>query len=154
MDMDYLLREAGRRELLNPIKQTFAWLERHLDLSCAPLLRQAFRKIRPSWSESCVDYLWRAHPVDGLPGLVPLWIEHWRSKVGLNVHNRHKGFLTFYARRNQLRGKGQAAAHITLMFTKRIIPWLVRRGIAWSREFWRDMRSSGRQVLREPFVVV
>jgi hypothetical protein len=154
LDMEYLVREAARRELLNPIKQTFIWLERYLDLPCSPLLRRALPKIRPSWPERGIDYLWRAFPVIGLPGLVPQWIEHWRAKSGLNVPNRHRGFLTFYARRNQLNGKGAAAAHIALMFTKRVVPWLARRGVERLKECGAECWRGGRDIGREPVVVV
>ncbi|MBC8040473.1 MAG: nucleotidyltransferase family protein, partial [Opitutaceae bacterium] len=67
LDLDYLLREAGRREMINPVKLTFAWLEKYLDLPCAPLLRRGVRRMNPPWEER-LDYFWRAYPVNGLPG--------------------------------------------------------------------------------------
>ncbi len=142
LDMDYLLREAGRREMLNPLKRTFVWLDQHLDLPCAPQLRWAIGRMHPSWSER-IDYFWRAYPVKGLPGLVPLWGEHWRSRIGLSVKNKHAGFLVFYAGRNKISGEGAAAAHITLMFTKRVLPWLVRRAVDWARERGTELWRGG-----------
>jgi hypothetical protein len=153
LDMDYLLREAGRRELINPVKRTFAWLEKHLDLPCAPLLRRGLAQMRPSWSER-LDYFWRAYPVKGLPGLVPLWIEHWRVKVALGEERRHRGFLSFYAHRNKLSGKRAAAAHVALMLAKWVVPWLARRSAAWAGECWCELRCRRNDIVREPVVVV
>ncbi|HSI08091.1 MAG TPA: nucleotidyltransferase family protein [Rariglobus sp.] len=153
LDMDYLLGEAGRREMVNPVKRTFAWLEKHLDLPCAPLLRRGLQQMRPSWSER-LDYFWRAYPVKGLPGLVPLWVEHWRVKVALGEERRHRGFLSFYARRNKLNGKRAAAAHITLMLVKWVMPWLMRRAMDWIREFQNELFRETWDVTRGPAVVV
>ena len=153
IDMDYLVREASRREMLNSVKLTFGWLEKNLDLPCAPLLRRGLRRMNPSWEER-LDYFWRAYPVKGLPGLVPLWVEHWRVKVALGAAHRHRGFLRFYAQRNRLSGKRAAAAHIALMLAKRVTPWLARRNAEWIAECLAEWRVNGRDVTGEPSVVV
>lgn len=142
MDMDYLWDAARRRELVTPVKLTLAWLERHLDLSCAPALRRTARTARASWGER-IDYVWRAYPPVGLPGLVPLWIEHWRAKSDTPTGKQLWAFLRFYAKRNKLDGRAAAAAHIALMLGKRVAPWAARRWTAWLDEQWNESLAYG-----------
>jgi hypothetical protein len=158
LDTDYLLREAARRELINPVKHTFAWLARHLDLPGMHPVRRVLPSMHAVPAERFA-YLWRVHPATGLPGFVPAWTAYRRIKTarmsGSEMQNEAADFLTFYARRKKLSGRFSAAVDIAVMSVKRLPGWAARRIADWvierADELERgsafDLEPSGRRVV-------
>ena len=134
LDLDYLLHAAGRRELVEPVRRTFAWLDRHLDFGADNVMRRALPRLRPALAER-IGYVWRVHPPEGLPGLVPAWID-WRREVveARGVGAGPGGFLGYYARRKKISGRLAAAVNLAVMAVKRLLPWAVGRVGAWRAE--------------------
>ncbi len=144
IDVNYLVEAAERRGMVNPVRQTFVWLDRHLDFGPGNVMRLALPRLRPGVIER-LDYLWRVHVPKGRPGVVPAWVDYRRARVeagGPGVD----GFVAFYARRRSFDSRFKAAGHMVVMSTLRMPPWLLGQGWAWLVEQWREFTRGGSAV--------
>lgn len=139
LDTDYLRDAAERRGLLEPVRATFAWLDRHLDFGAANVMRRALPRMRPDLGGR-VDHVWRAFSPQGLPGLVPAWVDYRRARIE-NGRAPEGGFLAFYAARKKIAGRVRAFVDLAIIAVKRLCPWLLARGWDEIKASWDDMAN-------------